>query len=473
MNNSILSDSCQGTITHTFEVAGDLQVTVTELSNPFQLPIDTLFLMAARINKKRSFLFVSKLLGKHIPVNPYTPLLAGAALSLLLYQAWNTAGNEEQIDPLLEQAINGLINPDEAKEAYEALLEAKLILPRKAVFIGFAETATALGHAMYHTFAENASYIHTTREDLPGLESVLNFEEEHSHAVDHRCYALNASLLSGEEPVVLVDDEITTGKTAVNIIRDIQAQFPRREYVIASLLDWRSGDNADAYRALEVELDITITPLYLLRGSIQVTGEPRLEETITADAQETADGGVPVEVTVIRDSLQRVPVSSRDGRGEVNPAPFVKLSGRFGLYSDENSLLDTGVEGISAALRDLREGRKVLVMGVGEFMYLPMRVAAAMGEGVAYQASTRSPIYPVRRADYGVNSAAVSPSPGDPEVSNYIYNIESGQYDEIFVLLERNVLPERTQPMTEILRRLAARKVHLIVLSPEEESGAS
>ncbi|WP_238650970.1 phosphoribosyltransferase family protein [Paenibacillus piscarius] len=427
--------------------------------------------MAARINKKRSFLFVSKVLGKHIPVNPYTPLLSGAALALLLYrERGGEAASPEVMDRLMDQAVHGLIHPDRAEEAYHALLAARLVLPEPVLFMGFAETATALGHSMYHAFAGGAAYIHTTREQIPELESVVTFEEEHSHAVNHLCYALAAGLLSGTEPVVLVDDEITTGNTAINTIRDIQSKFPRREYVVASLLDWRSGRNIQAYRELEQELGIQITALSLLQGTIEVQGTPLLSPAGDNGASRPS-GEAELVTTYVLDGLERLPVTSVDGQGMVNPAPYLKHSGRFGLESADNAQLDAGVSRVAGQLRGLREGSRTLVMGVGEFMYLPMRIAAEMGEGIAYQSSTRSPIHPERRADYGVHSAAGYPSPGDAEIMNFIYNIDPGQYDEIFVLLEREVPRERIAPMTDILQRLAGNKVHLVVLASEPETG--
>ncbi|WP_339257699.1 phosphoribosyltransferase family protein [Paenibacillus sp. FSL P2-0136] len=428
--------------------------------------------MAARINKKRSFLFVSKVLGKHIPVGPYTPLLSGAALALLLYlEMSGDTADREVMDPLMNQAVHGLIHPEYAEEAYHALLAARLALPEPVLFIGFAETATALGHSMYNAFAGGASYIHTTREMIPELESVVTFVEEHSHAMDHLCYALDASLLSGTEPVILVDDEITTGNTAVNIIRDIQSKFPRREYVVASLLDWRSEANIQAYRKLEQELGIRITALSLLQGSIKVEGVPLLQPA--ADNGAAATTGAELVTTYVRDGLERLPVTSVDAQGVINPAAYLKLSGRFGLKSADDVQLDAGVSRVAEQLGSLREGSRALVMGVGEFMYLPMRIAAEMGEGVLYQASTRSPIHPERRADYGVHSAAAYPSAGDTEIMNFIYNVDSGQYDDIFVLLEREVPRQRIAPMTDILQRLAGNKVHLVVLSPEPDTGGS
>ncbi|WP_445668119.1 phosphoribosyltransferase family protein [Paenibacillus sp. FSL F4-0125] len=472
MNNSILSDYYPRTNLHTYNIVENLQVTVTETSNPFHLPADTLFSMAARINKKRSFLFVSKVLGKHIPVNPYTPLLSGAALALLLYQEMNDDSTDKgRMDDLLNKAVHGLIHPESAKEAYQHLLGARLVLPKPVVFIGFAETATALGHSVYNMFADAASYIHTTREHILDLESIVSFEEEHSHAVDHSCYALNAELLSGTEPIILVDDEITTGNTAINTICDIQSKFPREEYVVVSILDWRSGNNLHTYSELEQELGIRIKSLCLLQGSIVVKGTPLLHARNDKDLCPSSEEA-EVVTTYVVDGLERLQVTSIDSYGDTNASPYVKYSGRFGLDSLNNDGMDEGVTRIAAQLRELREvDSRTLVMGVGEFMYLPMRIAAEMGEGVSYQSSTRSPIHPEHRADYGVHSAFAYPSAGDPEITNFIYNVAPGQYDEIFVLIERDVPHERMKPMLDILKALARHKVHLIVLTPEGRSG--
>lgn len=67
---------------------------------------------------------------------------------------------------------------------------------------------------------------------------------------------------------------MTTGKTALNIIRSIQQQFPREEYTIASLLDWRSNTNRRQFKQLEEELQIKIHVISLLEGRIHTTGQP-------------------------------------------------------------------------------------------------------------------------------------------------------------------------------------------------------
>ncbi|KAA2301557.1 phosphoribosyltransferase, partial [Clostridioides difficile] len=112
---------------------------------------------------------VSRLLGKHIPVNPYTSLLSGAALAVLLYEhlTEETEETKVQITEWKREKVEGLIDPKQARQVYNMLLQESLSLPETIRFVGFAETATALGHSMYEMFADHASYIHTTREYVP------------------------------------------------------------------------------------------------------------------------------------------------------------------------------------------------------------------------------------------------------------------------------------------------------------------
>ncbi|MEK5258547.1 MULTISPECIES: phosphoribosyltransferase family protein [Paenibacillus] len=446
--------------------------------------------MAARVNKKRSFLFVSKVLGKHIPVNPYTSLLSGAALAILLYKELVPQAGQ-QMDELIGEAVRGLLNPDYAKEAYRKLMDERLAFAftEPIKFVGFAETATALGHSMYRLFDDGTSYIHTTREDIPGLRPIIRFEEEHSHAVDHRCYALDEGAFAGDGPIVLVDDEITTGKTTLNIIRDIQEHFPRKQYVIASLLDWRTDSDEQAFADLEVELGITITPLSLLKGKIEVQGVPILDHaeyagqagnpehaaTSMAEVNKDASGIIDHRFEQEASGFERVVHSSMSTDGYTNTAPYLKYTGRFGLQSIDNSALDAEITRTAERLKQLRSGQRTLVMGTGEFMYIPMRIAAELGPDVYFQSTTRSPVYPHREEGYGVACGVTYPSPEDSTIRNFIYNVDPGQYDEIFVLMERESDLERMNPMLEALNRLGCDKVHVVYfngLTRQESKGA-
>lgn len=461
MNNNILSHYFQLN-KNSYEILGDLKLDICITSNPFEIPLDRLFAMAARINKKRSFLFVSKVLGKHIPVNPYVSLLSGASLALLLVDRMGGSYPKQ----LTSLAIQGLIDPSQAKSAYDEIMKTSIQPPTPITIIGFAETATAIGHSVHQIFGEHCSYIHTSREQIIEMSSILNFEEEHSHATSHRCYALHPEFFAGDEPIVLVDDEITTGNTSINIIRDIHAKFPRKCYYLVSLLDWRTQEEQRKFAALEQELGITITTIALVKGEIEVTGTtPSIESVHQSEAQLHSESP-RICVQFVDQCFEHLHVTSEDGQGNKNSSPYITYSGRFGLESADHSRMDASIRQAAALLKETRIGTRTLCMGTGEFMYLPMRIAAQMGEGVLYQSTTRSPIHPSDTDGYGVRSAHRYPSPEDPEINHYVYNIPYGSYDDCYVLLEREVEPSAIMPLLDILKTLKFKQINLVFCSP-------
>ena len=67
--------------TYSYTILDKITVDIEVTANPYQLHLEELFTMAARINKKRSFLFVSKVLGKHLPIQPQKGLITAALLA--------------------------------------------------------------------------------------------------------------------------------------------------------------------------------------------------------------------------------------------------------------------------------------------------------------------------------------------------------------------------------------------------------
>ncbi len=437
------------------------------------MPPEALFQMAARVNKKRSFLFVSKVLGKHIPVNPHVSLLSGAALALLYVQKFGQELPEE-----MENIMDALQHPQQAEGLYQRLKSELLPLGEDTLFISFAETATALGHSMYDLFAGTSRFLHTTREEIREMNAVLQFEEEHSHATAHRCYALQSDFFTGSQPVVLIDDEITTGNTALNIIRDLHGKHPRSRYTVVSLLDWRSDADKRRFEEVERELNVNIHCLSLMSGQIEVTGGPLDLEHLSPQVEVIDQGNAraktlepkglayasePVfKVHDVSSHFGHVDVSSIDSKQRANLCGYLRLTGRFGLHSEDNILLDEQVHSSAAWLKAQRTGTRTLCMGTGEFMYIPMRISAEMGEGVSYQSSTRSPIYPAGHDHYAVNYAFRYESPDDSQTPNFFYNIPPHVYDEMFVFMERTYDEEQQQSMMNALKDTRIPVIHLI-----------
>ena len=422
-------------------------------SNAFHIPLEQLFQMAARINKKRSFLFVSKVLGKHIPVRPHVSLLSGAALGLL-YQQFRG----KPLPIRIEQLLHAFEAPESAGEIYHSMKNSKMTVDEKTLFIGFAETATGLGHSMFDMFEGSASFLHTTRESIGYMTSCIDFEEEHSHATTHRCYASDPALFQQAETIILVDDEMTTGKTAINIIHDLHARYGKKNYVVASLLDWRSDEDRERFSELEQELGVSVNCLSLVSGQIVVQGAP-VESTDHAEDRHELVTEPVIDFLYVNNRFASLPSSE----GEI---AYLKHTGRFGLTAEESLALDREVDQTAAFLQEHRAGGKTLCMGTGEFMYIPMRVAAKLGADTWYQSSTRSPIHPnSNKPHYAVRSAYRFASPEQADVMNFMYNIPRGHYDEMFLFMERQVAAAPLEELRQVLLSLGIPKIHIVYFS--------
>ncbi|HDR7798685.1 phosphoribosyltransferase family protein [Bacillus tropicus] len=438
-NNSPIS--LLQTQNNTYNVLNNIKVHVEVRDNPYNLELDNLFQMAARINKKRSFLFVSTILGKHLPIKPAVSLTSGLALAARYMEILHNTSH-----PFQKEIFN-LISL-EVDEIPEEVFRYQYPLQEEVLFIGFAETATALGHSMFQCF-QNANYVHTTRESIPNLESVITFEEEHSHATSHRCY-VDKSFFQNNNPIVLVDDEMTTGKTALNIIRSIQQQFPREEYTIASLLDWRSNTNRTQFKQLEEELQIKIHVISLLEGSIHAAGQPLNITKTDIHIEETKPYFKKHTITC--------PALSYTSN-------YIKYTGRFGISSYEQKHIHSFTQEAGKMLQRKRIGKRTLCLGTGEFIYIPMKIAAEMGGNILYQSTTRSPIHPVSNdVNYAIHNHFSYPSPEDSTITNYFYNISPHDYDEVFVFMERDLGEESLSPLLQQLQTVIP-FIHIVSFS--------
>ena len=442
---------------YTHNVCESMKVHVQIKQNPLELRAETLYEMAARINKKRSFLFVSKVLGKHIPITPQVPLIASALLAAIYYEG-KVAKQMPGKDQLIEAIRDG--STKKLQTAYSIVQKLRCQLDEPVIFIGFAETATALGHGVFDCFS-NAVYIHSTREMLADQEVTLYFEEEHSHASDQRCYAPE-HFLKNDKPICLVDDEITTGNTALNIIASIQKRFPREEYTILSLLDWRSEEDQQRLREFEKSHGIRITTYAILTGTIQVEGTPNLTES-----SDIVGESLSVVPSFERISLQSLPVplphfiySSIDSFGFKKGPYYSALTGRFGISSANKEDVEAYCRSVGEYLEKYRTGKRTLCLGTGEFMHIPMKTAVYMGEGVSYHSTTRSPIFPIDQEGYPIKDRLAFESPDDPATMNYAYNVSGMKYDEVFLFFERPMDDKRLEPILRQFKGLPA--IHIV-----------
>lgn len=195
----------------------------------------SLFGFAERRNPKRAFLFVSRVLGRHIPTRPY------------------------------------------AMRAACEVLAAKIPadLPGPVLVMGMAETAVGLGAGVHRALSETRSdslYLISSRHPV-GNDVFTRFEEEHSHASSHLIHIpakeRDRQLMRDARSVVLVDDEASTGKTFINLMDSLaKAGLNQIERIVTvTLTDWSRG-------AVREALGKKVSAVSLLEGSYRFIQNP-------------------------------------------------------------------------------------------------------------------------------------------------------------------------------------------------------
>ncbi|QCB95754.1 phosphoribosyltransferase [Arthrobacter sp. PAMC25564] len=434
------------------------------------LPVEALVGVALRRNPKRAHLLVSRVLAKHIPTEPGITTSAGRLLALLVRQelqdaAVPAAGSAPPAGPLgavIDEAaakLAGLLAPDPAgnsvsgssceRETRRArmsaiaglgeLLDAHQTTLPGTVTIGYAETATGLGQLVAGQLG--TYYLHSTRQAAggEGVAPYGAFEETHSHATSHQLLPTSRAALDLAGTVILVDDELSTGATIVNTIRELHRTAPHRRYVVASLVDLRSAADRGGLDALAVELDTRISTVALADGRIRLPG------TLAADASELIRTFPPPAVP------HQGPAETPAGQLRVvdlNGAVPPIRSARFGVAGRPDPQQAAGIAAALAASIDggALPGSRLLVLATEEFMALPLAVAVRLQElcpeiDVRYSTSTRSPIAALDEPDYAIRSA-VAFSGGDDAADGpgprFAYNFghPEGLFDTVVIMPE-------------------------------------
>ncbi|MFE8937384.1 phosphoribosyltransferase [Streptomyces sp. NPDC007872] len=409
-----------------------------ELIGDEELP--ALLGLALRRNPKRAHLLVSGVLGKHVPQRP--SVVYGAGLDL-------------------GRRVRELLGDEEAA---------------RAVVLGYAETATALGHAVADGLAL-APYLHSTRRPVAGVARAGGFEESHSHATSHLLLPEDPKLLAGDGPLVLVDDEFSTGNTVLNTIRDLHERHPRERYVVVALVDMRSAADHERLDAFAEEIGARVDLIARAAGTVRLP-EGVLEKGRALVAEhETARGpqAAPLTSAVVRAALDW-PRGLPDG-------------GRHGFTPEHRERLETALPALAAGVGKALEAPgsqgtgeapgtretpapgtgRVLVLGFEELMYAPLRLGTALeeaGHDVRYSTTTRSPVLAVDDPGYAIRTRLVFPAhddPADGPGERYAYNVAGAGFDAVVLVVDSAADTPALHAPDGLLARLAEHVPHVVL----------
>ncbi len=385
--------------------------------------------LALRRNPKRAHLLVSNVLGKHVPQLPSVVYGHGFALG---------------------RRVRELLGTD----------------AESAVVVGYAETATGLGHSVADGVGD-VTYLHSTRRPVEGVERAGGFEEAHSHATSHVLLPEDGELLGGDGPLVLVDDEFSTGNTIMNTIRDLHERYPRGRYVVVTLVDMRSGADAGRLSAFAEEIGARVDLVAAASGTV------KLPEGVLERGQELvgryepgfsgAQGTVPSAPTGPQPNITRVdlhwPADLPDG-------------GRHGFTAAHRIRLDAALPEMAARLAEALplDARRVHVLGFEELMYAPLRLAHELEHiadaEVRYSTTTRSPVLAVDDPGYAIRTRLTFPAhdnPADGPGDRYVYNIAGADFDAVLVIVDSTADTPQLHAPDGLLAQLAEHTPQVIL----------
>jgi hypothetical protein len=193
--------------------------------------------------------------------------------------------------------------------------------------------------------------------------------------------------------------------------------------VLVSLTDWLD----DSRRAA---LESTV--------GIPVECESLLAGTFTFSEDERFDPGSIPQVT---------------GNGVKKDGWLRRDHGRLGLRG--RSGLDVDVEELIRTL-GLERGMRVLVLGTGEFLHLPFRLALEIeGRGfeTMFQSTTRSPLL----VGHDLASVLETVDNYHDGIPNYLYNVVDRSYDRILIGYETSPVPAEHR----LAEQLGGQAIHL------------
>lgn len=308
-------------------------------------------------NKKRNYLLINPLQAKHLPTKPSDALAMMNALGLKVAEKF----------------------------------------PSARLVIGFAETATAIGAVVAKNLSDDCFYIQTTRENFAG--EFVEFLEEHSHAPEQKLYAENLSELINQTPeIIFVDDEISTGKTLLNIIRQLKNKFPAlndKKICAASIINRLSEENIPCVYL--VKLDKTFDT-----------------ENISGESARTVE---PLKKAVATVKIN-FDVDARRG---------VKIGEYF-------AQCEAAGDFIADVLKRGKISGEVLILGTEEFMLPAIIVGKKLEENfsVVTHSTTRSPIGISKNKNYPIREGFKLRSFYDATRTTFIYNLR--HYDAAVIM---------------------------------------
>lgn len=389
--------------------------------NNYNFSISDIIEVVATPKRQRVFYLLNKLVGNHLDVEPNKIRAVGHIMANLIYK------NNFNTDLLSNYIKNGEENIDLLNEL------DKYITPKENVFIlGLAKSATAIGMATADAI-KDSYYISTVRETPIAIEPLFDFEESHTLLTNHRVYLSDISKLQQADRIIIVEDEITTGNTMINLIRKIVAHTDAKKFNIVTILNFSNNAFIEELKKLEDEFKITIRIDEVLKGTLNYEKlNDRMLKAINNNFDNTYDEITEADTIENICEYDKINVQLKNGKH----LEIMKKSGCFGVSFDEIKALEEKAKIIGNKINN--KYKNVLVIAQGENMYIPSRIAYYINKNAKFKSTTQNTILAKNLPNYAINQISTFNVNG---IKYYLYNKEKieKEYDKVYFIVDSDI----------------------------------
>ena len=340
-------------------------------------------------NSKRQHLIISKVIGKHIAVDPRCIKLVGQLLfigDLISEYKLGKVNIVTDIDGLqalyydLElQLYSGNYSLGNIEELVAKVQDCITVegLSRKYCVLGFCETATGISKAVYDIACKVfrvCIYVSSTRFNSIEIKNdiIINFEEEHSHLTKHSLILQVDRMgkfkhLDEYDRLVCVDDEFTTCKTVNKIIDKLLNVYNFKNIGLCSVIRGKA--------IVQGKWD-TITSILEHNYTFNNLGVEYKDNIKERDITKNVYDDCYIYIYHNDKCLQGVSGYTEEADAEYYNNRAVYIAGKIA--------------------QRVTTGDKVLIVGVGEYMSLGIDVGVKLSVfnlDIEYKSITKSPIY--------------------------------------------------------------------------------
>lgn len=453
-------------VSKVFPLDNEQQVEVKVVKNRFDFEIDEMLAITQEEQSDFPFIPVSPCLGYSRGLYPEHPLLIGLLLGFLYHESL-TGETDERIHNIAK-AINSK-NRGKMIQALNTVEANKLGHYPPTRFLGLSERAVNLGQSIFSLFEDDVMFLASTRDKIISHPPLLDHDDIVDPLERLFFYTKDKDFFDNDERIAIIDNHLLNGLPVLNLIKKIYDKYPEREtFTVLTPIDLRSASVKEAFSSLEKSLNIKINIISLMTFNVEIQEKDNsTENLIQNQLLKNEQHETKVQYHSLRNVINDhfiVKAQNMLRDGTIHDNPYFISTGRFTLTGKEQQISEELFQRMGELLNDLLDDSPKLVIGVGEFLYIPLQIARYLpGKNINVQGTTRFnfDLSTLKHSNKKISFM----SPLERTITHYLYNLNIDQYEEIIVFVERLRHKTEIDDLVQQLKILGAKSILVIEMT--------